>query len=390
MDPTRPAADPLDAAPAESTVSILDLAIALAEHWKMVVAVPLLCGFAAWAATHLIQPIFTSRVSFLPPQQQSSAAAAALSSLGAISGLAGAAAGLRTPADQYAALLQSENVENRIIQEFKLREAYDHELLFDTRREFKNRVRVNVGKKDGLITVEVDDESPQRAAAMSNRMVDELRRLTSELALTEAQQRRVFFEGQLKATRDRLNAAQTALQSSGFNAGALRAEPRAAAEGYAKLKAEMTSTEVQLQALRSNLTDSSPEIQRQLTTLSALRAQLSRLEAVVPSQTGADYVGKFREFKYQETLFELFSRQYELARLDESKEGTLIQVVDPATPAEKKSRPRRALIAAIAALAAGFLFVIWILLRHSWRRSASQDAATALKMDQLRAAFTKG
>lgn len=390
MDPTRPAADPLDAAPAESTVSILDLAIALAEHWKMVVAVPLLCGFAAWAATHLIQPIFTSRVSFLPPQQQSSAAAAALSSLGAISGLAGAAAGLRTPADQYAALLQSENVENRIIQEFKLREAYDHELLFDTRREFKNRVRVNVGKKDGLITVEVDDESPQRAADMSNRMVDELRRLTSELALTEAQQRRVFFEGQLKATRDRLNAAQTALQSSGFNAGALRAEPRAAAEGYAKLKAEMTSTEVQLQALRSNLTDSSPEIQRQLTTLSALRAQLSRLEAVVPSQTGADYVGKFREFKYQETLFELFSRQYELARLDESKEGTLIQVVDPATPAEKKSRPRRALIAAIAALAAGFLFVIWILLRHSWRRSASQDAATALKMDQLRAAFTKG
>ena len=86
----------------------------------------------------------------------------------------------------------------------------------------------------------------------------------------------------------------------------------------------------------------------------------------------------------------MFSRQYELARLDESKDGTLIQVVDPATPAEKKSRPRRALIAAIAALAAGFLFVIWILLRHSWRRSASQDAATALKMDQLRAAFTKG
>ena len=245
-----------------------------------------------------------------------------------------------------------------------------------------------VGKKDGLISVEVDDESPQRAAAMCNRMVDELRRLTSELALTEAQQRRVFFENQLKSTRQSLNAAQTALQSSGFNAGALRAEPRAAAEGYAKLKAEMTSTEVQLQALRSSLTDTSPEVQRLLTTLAALRTQVSRLETVVPGNVGADYVSKFREFKYQETLFELFSRQYELARLDESKEGTLIQVVDAATPAEKKTRPRRALIAAVTSLATGLLLITGIMLRRSWRLTAN-TAATTLKMDQLRAAFKK-
>lgn len=388
MDPRSTTAEPFDAGQDESEVTLLDMAIALAEHWKLVIALPLLCGLAAWAATHLMQPIFTARVSFLPPQQQSSAAATALSSLGAISGLAGAAAGLRTPADQYAALLQSENVENRIITEFKLREAYEFDLLFDTRREFRKRVRVAVGKKDGLISVEVDDESPQRAAAMCNRMVDELRRLTSELALTEAQQRRVFFENQLKSTRESLNAAQTALQSSGFNAGALRAEPRAAAEGYAKLKAEMTSTEVQLQALRSSLTDASPEVQRLLTTLSALRTQLSRLETVVPSNVGADYVSKFREFKYQETLFELFSRQFELARLDESKEGTLIQVVDAATPAEKKTRPRRAIIAAVTSLAAGLLLITGIMLRRSWRLSAN-NSATALKMDQLRAAFNK-
>lgn len=388
MNQMPPTAQSLDVDQAVNEVTLLDMAIAMAEHWKLIIALPLLCGLAAWAATYLIEPIFTGRVSFLPPQQQSSAAAAALSSLGAISGLAGAAAGFRTPADQYAALLQSENVENRIINEFKLREAYDFDLLFDTRREFRKRVRVVVGKKDGLISVEVDDESPQRAAAMCNRMVDELRRLTSELALTEAQQRRVFFENQLKSTRDRLNAAQTALQSSGFNAGALRAEPRAAAEGYAKLKAEMTSTEVQLQALRSSLTDASPEVQRHLTTLTALRTQLSRLETVVPSSVGADYVGKFREFKYQETLFELFSRQFELARLDESKDGTLIQVVDVATPAEKKTRPRRALIAAVSTLVSALLLVVWILLRRSWHMSAS-NSATAMKMDQLRAAFTK-
>ena len=187
---------------------------------------------------------------------------------------------------------------------------------------------------------------------MANRHVDELRRLTSTLAVTEAQQRRVFFEHQLKQTRDKLTQAQQALQASGFNQGALKAEPKAAAEGYARLRAEVTAAEVRLQTMRGNLADdhtggaagSRPRWAR-------CAPSSARLEQPPTSHGGPDYVSKYREFKYQETLFELFARQYELARVDESREGALIQVVDMAKPPERKSKPKRAITAVATTLA---------------------------------------
>ena len=323
-------------------IELLDLALPLVQHWRLLVLAPLLLGLAALGGTFLIQPTFTSRTVFLPPQQQQSAAASAIASLGALSGLAGAAAGIKSPADQYVALLQSTTVADRLIDEFKLMQVYDRKFRFETRKELAENARISLGKKDGLITVEVDDVDPQRAADIANRHVDELRRLGAQLALTEAQQRRVFFENQLKKTRDDLTAAQQALQASGFNPGALKAEPKAAAEGYARMRAEVTAAEVRLQTLRRNYSDTTPEVAQAQATLGALRAQLSRVEASTDLTGGPDYVSKFREFKYQETLFELFSRQYELARLDESREGALIQVVDVAQPAEHKSKPKRA------------------------------------------------
>ena len=168
-------------------------------------------------------------------------------------------------------------------------------------------------------------------------------------------------------------------RASGFSPGALRAEPKAAAEGYARLKAEVTAAEVRLQTLRGTLSDNAVEVQQQQATLGALRAQLSRLEqaksAPMPPLGGPDYISKYREFKYQETLFELFARQYELARVDESREGALIQVVDPATPPEKKSKPKKAFIALLSTAAALMGLIVFVLARHFWRESekARQD-----------------
>jgi uncharacterized protein involved in exopolysaccharide biosynthesis len=230
-------------------------------------------------------------------------------------------------------------------------------------------VRIGVGKKDGLITVEVDDKSPQRAADMANRYVDELRYMTSNIAIGEAQQRRLFFERQLAQTRDRLTSAQLALQASGFSQGALKAEPKAAAEGYAKLRAEATAAEVRLQAIRGSLVDDTPEVRQQQATLNALRAQLARLEQASDSASGPDYIGKYREFKYQETLFELFAKQYELARVDESREGALIQVVDLAAPPELKSKPKRALTAVITTMAALFALAAFVLTQRRWQQN---------------------
>ena len=370
----------------DDAFSLLDLALLLARHWKLLVLLPLGVGLAALGATYLQAPTFTARTSFLPPQQQQSTAASALSSLGALSGLAGVAGNLKSPADQYVSLLQSETVQDRLVDTFKLMQAYESKFRFQARKTLAGNVRVSLGKKDGLITVEVDDTDPKRAAELANRHVEELRRVTADLALSEAQQRRQFFEIQLKQTRDKLSQAQLALQSSGFNQSALRAEPKAAADSYARMRAEVTAAEVRLQTLRSGLVDSAPEVQQQVTLLQALRGQLGKLEGSLNGAESGDYVSKYREFKYQETLFDLFARQYELARVDESREGTLIQVVDAATPPEHKSGPKRGKVAMVSTGIGLILVLLFVVLRQSLRR-ATADPANAHKLSELRNAF---
>ena len=362
----------------------LDLAIALAGSWKLLLLGPLIIGGLAYGLTYLMPPIFTARTSVLPPQQQQGAAASALASLGALSGLAGGST--RTLADQYAALLQSETIEDALIDEFKLKEIYGVKFQSDARRILEQNVRISSGKKDGLIVIEVDDTSPVRAAELANQHVEGLRRITAHLALTEAQQRRVFFQAQVAETRDKLTKAQLALQASGFNAGALRTEPRAAAEGYARIKADITSNEVKLQSVRRVLTDAAPEVQQLQAAISALREQLSRLETTSVGPTGADYISKYREFKYQESLFELFSRQFEVSRLDESRESALIQVVDTATAPERKSKPKRAIIGLSATFASLLMLIAFALVRHSWRQSAS-DGNRVAAVGRLKAAL---
>ena len=357
--------DETDSSPQAPQRSVFDLTETLLRRWKLLVFGPLAVGLLALGISYLVPETYTARTSFLPPQQQG-AAASALSSLGALANLAGGG-GIRTPADQFVALLQSAKVQDRIIDRFKLIEVYDVRYRADARRGLTDNARVSLSKRDGIIAVEIDDHSPQRAADIANAFVDELQRLTATLAITEAQQRRVFFERQLTLTRDRLTAAQVALQGSGFNAGALKSEPRAAAEAYAKLRAETTGAEVRLQALRGSLVDTAPEVSQQIAIVTALRGQLARAETESDSGAGADYISKFRDFKYHETLFDLFSRQYELARVDEAREGALIQVIDSAQPPERKSRPKRANAAVLSTLGAAAVLTLWVLLRRRWR-----------------------
>ena len=358
----------------EQGMTLGEMVRALRAHLKLLMIAPLAAGLLALGITSLIAPTFTASTTFMPPQQAQSSAASALASLGSLAGLAGGAAGISSPGERYVALMQSVTVSDRIIEQFKLMEVYETKFRVDGRKALAGNVRINLGKKDGLINVEVDDKVPQRAADIANRYVDELRRITGTLAVTEAQQRRAFFEQQLKQSRDRLALAQQALQSSGFNAGALKAEPKAAAEAYARVKAETTGAEMRLQILRGSLADNTPEVRQQQTTLAALREQLTRAEQATDISAGTDYVGKYREFKYQETLFELYARQFEIARADESREGALIQVVDPATPPERKSKPKRAITAAATTLIALLALMAFVLVRYSMRQPEG-DAA---------------
>lgn len=353
----RPAAEP-------GSVDLLDSMLEVVRHLRLIVGGGLMAGVLTLGATYLIKPTFTSSTVILPPQQQQSMATSALSSLGALAGLAGGAGGVRSPIDQYVALLQSTTVADRMIERFKLKAVYEEELQVDARKRFWGSLRVTAGRRDGLLTVEVDDHDPKLAAAMAAAMVDEFRRIAADIAVTEAQQRRVFFEKHLAETRDRLAKAQLALQGAGFTPGALKAEPKAAAEGYARLKAETTAAQVRLQGMLGSMTAQAPEVQQQQAVVGALKAQLQRAESSADVEAGGDYVGRYREFKYQETLFELFSRQFEIAKVDEGREGGLIQVVDAAQVPEKKSKPRRGIAAITASVVAGLLLLIFVVMRQ--------------------------
>lgn len=334
----------------------LDYLLELARKARLIVGGGLLAGALAVAGSYLVKPIFTSITVILPPAQASSMAAQAAASLGALASIAGGGLAGRTPLDQYVALINSTTVADRMIERFKLLEAYDEELRLDARKKFWKRLRVAAGRRDGLITIEVDDEDPSRAREMAAAMVDEFRRIASEIAVTEAQQRRRFFEQRVEEAKQKLSLAQEALQAGGFAAGALKAEPKAAAEGYARLRAEYTAAQVRLQALLSTFTPQAPEVQQQQSLALGLAAQLRKLEASNTAEPQSDYLNRYRDFKYQEALFEQFSRQLELARVDEGREGGLLQIVDAPQVPEKKSKPSRALIGI------GVSFVVSVLL----------------------------
>lgn len=343
---------------AEGGVDLAQLAAAVGVQWKVIVAGTVLAGLLGFGGASLMRPVYTARTVVMPPQQQQSSAAAALSSLGALAGLTGG--GVKSTVDQYIALMQSATVSDRLIDRFRLMEVYDEEFRSVTRRTLLTKASITSGKKDGLIVIEVDDHDPQRAAEIANAYVEELRLTTNTLAIGEAQQRRKFFEQKLEETKTRLTDAQVALQESGFSAGALRAEPKVAADGYARLRAELTAAEVRLQTMRRSLAETAPEMQQQQAHLGALRGELAKLEKQDSGATSRDagYIGRYRDYKYQETLFDLYAKQFEMARLDESREGALIQVVDVATAPDRKAKPKRGLIALGVAVLAGVLLTL--------------------------------
>lgn len=369
--------------PNSNEVSLLDLLQIVADNIKLLTLGPLAVGATALAISFAIPPTYTAATKFLPPQQQQSVTAGMLSSLGALGGLAGAAAGLKNPADQYVAYLKSENVQDALIGRFKLLERYDEKYKVDARTELSKNARISVGK-DGLITVEVDDKEAQVSAELANAHVEELRRLLGQLAVTEAQQRRLFFEKQLNQTQDKLTQAERALRNSGVDASALKSNPQAAVTAVAQLQAQVTAQEVKVASLRGYLAESAPDFRQAMTELGALRAQLNKLENA-NSKTGGDgdYTARYREFKYQETLFELFAKQYELARLDEAREGAVVQVLDLAQTPEKRSKPRKALITIMATLGSGFALLLYVFIRQGLRNTR-QSSETAEKLARIR------
>jgi tyrosine-protein kinase Etk/Wzc len=375
----------------DDEVSLLDLLQTIVDNLRLLVLGPLAVGITALGFSYLIPPTYTAKTQFLPPQQQQSAAASMLASLGSLGGLAGAVGGIKNPADQFLAFMRSVTVQDALIERFKLLERYEAKTKTDARHVLTGSVRSASGK-DGLISVEVDDKDPKFAAELANAHVEELGKLLGKLATTEAQQRRLFFEKQLTLAKDKLIQSEIELKATGVSGSVLKSNPASAVAAVAGLQAGVTAQEVKLGAMRGYLAETAPEFKQALNELANLKAQLAKQEKDTPANSSipvqGDYVSKYREFKYNETLFELFAKQFEIAKVDESREGAVIQILDAAQPPERKSKPKKALIAIIATLAAGFSLLLFVFIRQALK-NASKEQESAIKLNHLKASWQK-
>ena len=374
-------------------ISLLDLAIVLAKHKKLILGLPLVAAIIAVIVTLLMPNIYTGVTRILPPQQSQSTAAAMLIQLGGLADIAGQSLGIKNPNDLYVGMLKSRTVADTLIDRFGLKKVYDENTYHYARRELEKRTMVASGR-DGIIKVEVEDKDPKRAAAIANGYVEELYKLTQTLAVTEASQRRLFFERQLDQTRKNLASAEAAARQ-GLEKGGLvvvDAQGRGMIETTARLRAQIAVKEIQIGAMRAFATGQNPDLRQAQHELDAMKQELAKMEGTSSGRDTADSASKadgmenlrlLRDVKYFETIFELLAKQYEIARIDEARDASLIQVLDKAVEPEQKSKPKRALIVILSALIAGVITVSWAFVAEALEK-ARRDPDGSSRLQALR------
>lgn len=364
-------------------ISVVDLARALGRQKSLIARVVLISTAAAAAIAFLLPKTYTAEAVILTPQQTQPSlstmaqltglgSAAGLSSLGLLSGFS-----LRNPSDLYVGILESRTIADALIDKFNLKQAYDVDDYYSARKRLKRRTSIKASK-DTLIHVQVEDRDPRRAAGLANGYVNELSGQNARVALTEASQRRLFYETQLSKEKDALADAEVAMRNTQQSTGLVA--PSGQAEGLiralSQLHAEILSRQAQLEAMKAYAADTNPRLQIVKREVGALQAELDKLERgnhiagtpEVPAgelpEAGLEYLRKYRDVKYHETLFEILAKQYEAARLDEAKSAPLVQNVDRAVVPERKSWPPRALIIIATALLAALASGLWVLSRE--------------------------
>jgi uncharacterized protein involved in exopolysaccharide biosynthesis len=317
--------------------------------------------------------------------------------IGAIAGLGAGDLGLKNPADIFVAMLTSRTIEDNLINRFDLRKIYWVKRYQDARKKLEGRSEI-IATKEGLISISVTDRDPKRAAEIANAYVGELHYLNQNLAITEAGQRRLFYEQQIKAEQSELSAAELALKRVQEKSGLLQpdVQGRTMIASIADLRAQVASHEVQLQTMRSYATPNNPDLKRAETELAGLRGELAKLEhantvagngnIAIPArqmpEAELEYLRRGRELKYHEALYEFLGKQLEAARIDEANDTLLVQVVDKAVPPEKKSSPHRTLIVMVTAALALLLACAGVLVIEALRRK-QQDPTEGPRLGLL-------
>jgi uncharacterized protein involved in exopolysaccharide biosynthesis len=380
----------------EESINLIDTLTVIGEEKWTIFWVTFVCTLVGLIISLAKPNIYTAKTTFLPPQQHQSGAASALASLGGLATLAGGALNVKTPDEMYVAFLRSETIENNLIGQFKLQALYKQKTLEGTRKILKASVKISTDKKAGIISVEADDKSPKFAAELANAYVDQLRKLLDHLAVTDAQQRRMFFEKLIAKTKDALATAELTSKKAQETSGivSLDAQTASAIKVSAELRAQIALREVQIRAMSSYASPENSDMQRVIAELASLRNQLEKLEQGTKQSQNDDKdaaalanLRAFREVKYQEAVLESLVKQYELARVEEAKEGPLLQQLDIATPPEQKSKPFRSLIVMVSALIGLILGSLAVFIRRTLKR-ANMDPIMAESLKSMRQAWS--
>ena len=377
-------------------VSILDIAVQLVRHRRFILKFVGGAALLAVAVALLLPVQYEAKVVLLPPTSQSSSLASSmlsqiggLGSLGSLGSLGALASGLgglgmKSQVDVYVSLLKSRTVEDAMINRFGLMAEYRKKRMSDTRKAFEQRTSILAGAKDNLITITLEDRDPQRAAELANGYVEEFRKMSASLAITEAARKRLFFEQQLQPAKENLAAAEEAMRKTQQTTGVLQidSQARALIESVALLRAQVVAKQVQIQGMRSFAAEDNPDLILAKQELGALQKQLEQLAGsqhdagsdIVLSkgrvtQSGVEYLRRYRDLKYYETVYELLAKGLELAKLDEARQGEIVQVVDSAVIPDRKSSPHRTLIVLISMVVASMVAVFWVIMRQGLERA---------------------
>lgn len=385
---------------------VLDLLIVFARCRRFIALFTIGAGLLTAIVVLLIPSQYTAETMILPPAQNSSMSSALLSQLGgssALASVAGAGLGIKNPSDMYISLFRSRTVEDAVVQRFGLMTRYREKRMTDARKAFEDHSTAVLGVKDGLIRVTVRDRDPKLAAEIANAYVDEFRKLSANLAITEASQRRVFFQQQLLEANGNLAAAEEAMKHTEQSTGILQidSQARSLIESAAALRAQVTAKEVQLQAMRAYATEDNPDVVRARDQLAALQGQLAKLAgngddsdaSLIVSkgkapQASMEYLRKLRDVKYFETITELIAKQFEIAKLDEARQGAIIQVADVAVPPDKRSFPKRTITIVLIAILGFFVACGWSVFVQGFQQMKS-NSGERQRLDTLRAVFRK-
>ena len=360
----------------------------------------------------LIPSQYQSAARLMPPDQQSGSGLAMLATLAgksnsdSLAGIAGNVLGLKTSGDLFLGVLGSRTVQDGVVRKFDLRKVYGERRSEDARGKLARHTDLSADRKSGIITIEVNDRSPQRAAAIVQEYIDELDWVMTEQNTSAAHRERVFLEQRLQQVKADLEVAETNFSDFASKNAALDipTQGKAMVEATASLEGELIAAKTQLQGLKQIYTENNVRVRSTQARIDELQRQLVKLNggtgptsdaADPPSDSslypsfrklpvlGVSYADLLRNAKVEEAVFEVLTQEYELARVEEAKEIPSVKVLDPPNVPESKSFPPRVLITCLGGVLFFAAGVSWILGSAHWQRLDPQDPAKGLARQVL-------